>query len=587
MKIRMKKRTFLKPVILGFVLLYLVSVSLSTWLMKCKFEDDYKQNITMRASSIQSIVREESRNRGWQGDSLEKNQKNYLKMLLSGICTMTDSKYQLISAAIYDMEGKLEAESQNVIGATYYDDKTKEYEYLYYALEDYLTEEEIRKLAEYQNKINQGDPDKPAQYLGSVEVEQDSLELAAIQIYEAWWTEGEETVASAKLPSKFQGYFVTAGNANYYMSACSSVWDWKNPSLKQDTERIQLEFMGNFAAFPGIQHGIKYWEKWQEETYLHNFPETIDDNYISLEQYYSKITNQAADSEDSIADVIIPIYFGDDSEHVYSLIFRNITHPWVAAMNYMKYVYLGGIFLMLVCAAAVIYAMNRTYEQQTRLEEMRRDFTNAIAHELKTPLSVVRGFTENLKENTNEQKKDYYLDKIVEQTEEMDQMVRKMCDISKLDSEQLVLQKESVDLLELFQEQEKKVQSLIAEMDLDVEYRLRGEFQLEGDRYYLGKALLNLFSNAAEYNRRNGNILITVDPAFCSIENTGDPIPEEKLAFAGNLFYSGDENRSYQRKHLGLGLYLAERIFELHHLKMKIENTESGVRVIVQKRSEK
>ena len=237
---------------------------------------------------------------------------------------------------------------------------------------------------------------------------------------------------------------------------------------------------------------------------------------------------------------------------------------------------------MLICAAAVIYAMNRTYEQQTRLEEMRRDFTNAIAHELKTPLSVVRGFTENLKENTNEQKKDYYLDKIVEQTEEMDQMVRKMCDISKLDSEQLVLQKESVDLLELFQEQEKKVQSLIAEMDLDVEYRLRGEFRLEGDRYYLGKALLNLFSNAAEYNRRNGNILITVDPTFCSIENTGDPIPEEKLAFAGNLFYSGDENRSYQRKHLGLGLYLAERIFELHHLKMKMENTETGVRVTIE-----
>ena len=587
MKIRKKKRTFLKPVILGFILLYLVSVSLSTWLMKCKFEDDYEQNITMRASSIQSIVREESRNRGWQGDSLEKNQKNYLKMLLSGICTMTDSKYQLISAAIYDMEGKLEAKSQNVIGATYYDDKTKEYEYLYYALEDYLTEDEIRKLAEYQNKINQGDPDNPAQYLGSVEVEQDSLELAAIQIYEAWWTEGEETVASAKLPSKFQGYFVTAGNANYYMSACSSVWDWKNPSLKQDTERIQLEFMGNFAAFPGIQHGIKYWEEWQEETYLHDFPEIMDDNYISLEQYYSKITNQVADSENSIADVIIPIYFGDDSEHVYSLIFRNITHPWMAAMNYMKYVYLGGFFLMLVCAAAVIYAMNRTYEQQTRLEEMRRDFTNAIAHELKTPLSVVRGFTENLKENTNEQKKDYYLDKIVEQTEEMDQMVRKMCDISKLDSEQLVLQKESVDLLELFQEQEKKVQSLIAEMDLDVEYRLRGEFRLEGDRYYLGKALLNLFSNAAEYNRRNGNILITVDPTFCSIENTGDPIPEEKLAFAGNLFYSGDENRSYQRKHLGLGLYLAERIFELHHLNMKMENTERGVRVTVQKRSEK
>ena len=160
-------------------------------------------------------------------------------------------------------------------------------------------------------------------------------------------------------------------------------------------------------------------------------------------------------------------------------------------------------------------------------------------------------------------------------------MVGKMCDISKLDSEQLVLQKETVDVLELVKGQEKKIQELIENLNLDVEYRVRSPFVVEGDPYYLGKAFFNLLSNAAEYNRRDGMIEILMDEECISIENTGASIPEEKLKFIGNMFYSGNQSRSRQAKHHGLGLYLTRRILELHHLDLRIENAEDGVRVTV------
>ena len=74
----------------------------------------------------------------------------------------------------------------------------------------------------------------------------------------------------------------------------------------------------------------------------------------------------------------------------------------------------------------MIHAFRKAADRQARLEETRRDFTNAMAHELKTPLGVIRNFSENLLEHNMEEKRDYYLTQIIGQTEEMDQMVLKM-----------------------------------------------------------------------------------------------------------------------------------------------------------------
>ena len=68
----------------------------------------------------------------------------------------------------------------------------------------------------------------------------------------------------------------------------------------------------------------------------------------------------------------------------------------------------------------------------------------------------------------------------------------------------------------------------------------------------------------------------------CSIENTGFPLTEEQLLRAFDLFYSTDKSRSSaSEKHLGMGLYLAEKIFKKHGLNLSLENTDTGVRATV------
>ena len=107
---------------------------------------------------------------------------------------------------------------------------------------------------------------------------------------------------------------------------------------------------------------------------------------------------------------------------------------------------------------------------------------------------------------------------------------------------------------------------------------------MEGDRALLEKAFRCLLDNAVSYKRDEGIITIDVDEERCVMANTGDPIPEEDLSRVCEMLWTGsreERNRASEEKHLGMGLYLADRIFRLHGMKMTVENTQDGVQVSV------
>ncbi|HBN57013.1 MAG TPA: hypothetical protein DD414_09585, partial [Lachnospiraceae bacterium] len=236
---------------------------------------------------------------------------------------------------------------------------------------------------------------------------------------------------------------------------------------------------------------------------------------------------------------------------------------------------------MLACMIKIIYSANQLYDRQEALEETRKDFINAMAHELKTPLGIIRNFTENLQEHIMEEKQEYYLGQIVGQTEEMDSLVGEMILVSRMDTKDLVLQKESVSLEHLIREQLKRLEPMIRERRIRVEMHCEEDFLVEGDRGYLAKAIWNILSNAADYNKEDGRIWITVTKESCTVENTGKTLSEEQFMHAFDLFYSEDKSRTSQNKHMGMGLYLAKKILERHKLTITLDNTESGVRVTI------
>ena len=101
---------------------------------------------------------------------------------------------------------------------------------------------------------------------------------------------------------------------------------------------------------------------------------------------------------------------------------------------------------------------------------------------------------------------------------------------------------------------------------------------ISGERRFLEKAFGNLIANAVDHNRYEGKIRIDIEKDRCVIENTGEKISPGDLPRICELFYTGDKSRSGQGKHLGVGLYLADRIFRAHRIKLKIANTEDGVK---------
>lgn len=186
-------------------------------------------------------------------------------------------------------------------------------------------------------------------------------------------------------------------------------------------------------------------------------------------------------------------------------------------------------------------------------------------------------------EHNREEKRDYYLEQIIGQTEEMDRLVVEMIEISKLDSEELILEKEAVSFRELAREQMARLEPAIREKGILVEYEGEEDFLVTGDRGYLARAVWNLLVNGVDYNLPGGIIRVRTERERWTVENTGLPMAKDQLRRAFELFYTGEESRSKRGKHMGMGLFLARKILGLHGLQVTIGNTENGVRVAVER----
>ena len=169
------------------------------------------------------------------------------------------------------------------------------------------------------------------------------------------------------------------------------------------------------------------------------------------------------------------------------------------------------------------------------------------------------------------------------QTEHMDEMVKEMIYISKLDSDKFVLDNKEVSLKQLIEEALESLSIYIEEKQLQVSFKGLSDRVTVGDSQYLKKAIWNIISNAVEYNRQNGRIEIIFEESAVKIRNTGNQIPEEDLPHVFDMFYTGNKSRTSGESHLGLGLYLAKKIFDLHGLLVSIGNIEDGVEVVIKK----
>ena len=214
-----------------------------------------------------------------------------------------------------------------------------------------------------------------------------------------------------------------------------------------------------------------------------------------------------------------------------------------------------------------------------KAEENRRSMISAVAHELKTPLAVIHGYTEGLQENIAEDKKDQYLDTILSESERMDELVMEMLDLSRLEAGRVTLSRDTFSLTELIQSVFDRLCLETEKKALQVTFDLRCDRQIHADEGRLQQVILNLASNAVRYTPVGGHIRVRTERKLGDVcfymENEASAFTEEELTNVWETFYRTDRARN--GKGTGLGLAIVKNIVKLHGGSCSARNTKSGV----------
>lgn len=230
------------------------------------------------------------------------------------------------------------------------------------------------------------------------------------------------------------------------------------------------------------------------------------------------------------------------------------------------------LILAMLCAIILSFALLRVWRKQERIERVRRETTAALAHELKTPLSVLSATAELLGDNLAPEKQAHYLGVIQQQAQRMDGSVRHMLELSRLETGAKALRRTAFSLAELAQE---RLQAAMpTDSTIHTEFAAQGEYEVNADRALLTRALDALLENAVQHTPEDGCITVHLADGVLSVTNTGDAIPADALPRLWEAYYQADPSRS--AKGDGLGLSIAKTVFDLHGFTCGAENTEIG-----------
>ena len=226
-------------------------------------------------------------------------------------------------------------------------------------------------------------------------------------------------------------------------------------------------------------------------------------------------------------------------------------------------------------------------DMERRLEKQRVEFFAAASHELKTPITIIKGQLQGMLYQVGRYKdRETYLAQSLEITDTLGKMVQELLTISRLDTPGYTCKKSNLNLSNLINDRLTAFEDLFMQKDLTVEQSISPEVFISGDMQLLQKALDNILGNAAAYSEAGNQIIVKLwkknEKANLTIENTGAHIPDEAISKLFEPFYRVDQSRNRQTGGTGLGLYIVKTILNLHEAKIEVANTLQGVIVSTQ-----
>ena len=289
--------------------------------------------------------------------------------------------------------------------------------------------------------------------------------------------------------------------------------------------------------------------------------ESLDDYFVS--------TVSAYDTDNRILNNSYGFSLGED----YYLFNCVYSYDFSKTSGYaVQIIWLVGLFIGIIVSVILSLIAYSKYRTQYEIDEFRRNMTSALAHDLKTPLTAVMGYAENLRDNIHTEKKEHYADAVIENVKYMNSIITSTLDLARLEGQEGIKLDET-DILSLAEGLFSKYRANAE--DRGIKVRLEGKCRIKADRELISRAVENLISNAVKYSCDGGEILIAADDKSFRIENTCEDSLKGDTDDFCKPFCKTDDSRS-EHSGAGIGLSAVKNIAAMHRFRLEIK-AENGL----------
>lgn len=215
-------------------------------------------------------------------------------------------------------------------------------------------------------------------------------------------------------------------------------------------------------------------------------------------------------------------------------------------------------------------------EQQWSMEQTKKQQTSALAHDIKTPLTIIHGNAELLRDSKLTEEQQEYAGYILKNANRMEQYLKMLINLTQAEAGYLA-DFHKINMKQFIKELEDQVKGLAVVKKLEINFSQRElPEEFTADANLIQRAIMNVISNAAEYSPERGKIIIFIEVIrncirFC-ITDGGKGFSPLDLKQATTQFYMGDKSRGL-KAHFGIGLYITETIVRMHKGTLSIGNS--------------
>ncbi|MDE5931807.1 MAG: HAMP domain-containing histidine kinase, partial [Lachnospiraceae bacterium] len=227
--------------------------------------------------------------------------------------------------------------------------------------------------------------------------------------------------------------------------------------------------------------------------------------------------------------------------------------------------------------------LQRDIERKNEIDEMRKEFLSNVSHELKTPIALIQGYAEGLKEGISDdvESREFYCDVIMDEAAKMNTLVKKLLTLNQLEFGNDTITMERFDIVALVCNYIQSSEILTKQKEISVRMEDYPPIYVWADEFKTEEVFMNYFSNAINYALYEKiidvKIRITENKVRVSVFNTGDPIPADSLVHLWEKFYKVDKARTREYGGSGIGLSIVKAIMESMNQDYGVINYDNGV----------